>query len=584
MFYTWKEEYLSSFFVFIKGGSMVNGRLFAKGQVGVIVVLFLSIILVGQTASVQAQTSPDTIFAVTTANRLIQFSSANPGIIAAQRPITGIPSGEQILGIDFRPANGSLFALGSSNRLYTINPTSGAATMVGTQPFTSTAIGSAFGFDFNPMVDRIRLVSDSRVNLRLNPNNGAVAAADGRITYASGDPNATVTPQVVGAGYTNNISGTTSTQLFVIDTANDVLALQGSAGPPVVSPNTGQLFTVGALGVEAGDQVGFDITPAGNAYVSITSPTTTTTSFGTINLTTGAVNVVGPIAGGASVRDIAVATKALPLPQAEPVYAVTSSNKLLQFISSTPGTIASSVALTGLVANEQIVGIDFRPATGALLALGSTNRLYTVDTSTGAASVIGTQPFTSTVIGSAFGFDFNPVVDRIRLVSDSRVNLRLNPITGGVAATDTQLSYASSDANAGDIPQAVAAGYTNNISGTTSTQLYVIDTANDVLALQGRSGTPAVSPNSGQLFTVGALGVELGEQVGFDITPAGAAYVSNTGPSGGNSTFGTIDLATGAFTSIGVIGGGETIRDIALAAGPVVSAPYKVWLPIVVKE
>lgn len=91
-----------------------------------------------------------------------------------------------------------------------------------------------------------------------------------------------------------------------------------------------------------------------------------------------------------------------------------------------------------------------------------------------------------------------------------------------------------------------------------------------------------VSPNSGQLFTIGALGLDAGDLVGFDITPNGVAYVSSTAPDGTTSALGTIDLATGAISTLGDIGGGQSIRDIALAAGPGVDAPYKLYLPIVV--
>jgi hypothetical protein len=51
--------------------------------------------------------------------------------------------------------------------------------------------------------------------------------------------------------------------------------------------------------------------------------------------------------------------------------------------------------------------------------------------------------------GSSFGFDFNPTVDRIRVQSDADQNLRLNPATGALAATDTTLSFAVGDTNQG---------------------------------------------------------------------------------------------------------------------------------------
>jgi hypothetical protein len=258
------------------------------------------------------------------------------------------------------------------------------------------------------------------------------------------------------------------------------------------------------------------------------------------------------------------------------VYAVTNSNMLLQFNSTSPGTIRTQRVISGLQTGEVIQGIDFRPANGQLYALGSTSRLYTIDPQSGAATVLGTQPFTPTLSGSAFGFDFNPVPDRIRVVSDADQSLRLNPNNSAVAGIDSTLVYSSTDINAGQDPNVVAAAYTNNISGTTSTTLYVIDSNLDVLARQGGpGGTP--SPNGGQLSTVGALGQNVTDTLGFDITPLGTAYVATTAPGGSSSSLGTIDLATGRITPIGTIGGGEIIRDIAVTTKRLL---YQVYLPI----
>ena len=46
-----------------------------------------------------------------------------------------------------------------------VDPARGAAIAVGA-PFTPGTDGTAFGFDFNPTVDRIRVVSDTGQNLR----------------------------------------------------------------------------------------------------------------------------------------------------------------------------------------------------------------------------------------------------------------------------------------------------------------------------------------------------------------------------------------------------------------------------------
>ena len=173
---------------------------------------------------------------------------------------------------------------------------------------------------------------------------------------------------------------------------------------------------------------------------------------------------------------------------------LTLSNTLVTFNATTPGTILSSVALTGMATGENIVAIDYRPATQKLVALGDTGRLYAADTQSGNLSLLSAAPFTLT--GTTFGLDFNPTVDRIRLVSDAQQNLRLHPDTGALVATDGSLAYATGDVNQAISPTVTSAAYTNSFSGTRNTQLYVLDTVAGVLAKQG-SG--AVSPNTGSL-------------------------------------------------------------------------------------
>ena len=237
------------------------------------------------------------------------------------------------------------------------------------------------------------------------------------------------------------------------------------------------------------------------------------------------------------------------------VYAVTTNNTLISFNANNPSTLLASLPISGLPDGVSIVGIDVRPATGKLIALSSASRLYTLDVNTGAATAIGSGTFNPASAGSSFGFDFNPTVDRIRLTSDGRQNLRLNPASGGVAATDGSLAYAANDANASTTPAIVASAYTNNFAGASSTVLYNIDAGLNSLVTQN-------PPNNGTLNTVGALGVDAGDLTSFDILSdrvgTDNAFASI------NSTFYAINLATGGATPIGQIGGSESVRAIAL--------------------
>ncbi|CUU36653.1 MAG: DUF4394 domain-containing protein [Armatimonadetes bacterium] len=252
-------------------------------------------------ARVEAQLT----YGVTVDNRLIAFDAMNPTALTQNVPISGLlQQNELILGIDFRPRTGELYALGSSNRLYKLNPMTGMAMPVGSgMPFSPPLSGVEFGFDFNPVVDRIRLTSDNRQNLRLHPDTGQVVAVDGPLTYNSGDPNFGRTPHIVGSAYTNNFDGATSTVLYNIDSNLDILVIQNP-------PNPGGLITVGSLGMDISSLVGFDIATFGTrdvGYLAITRAGDFRSWLATIDLNTGMLSPVAPIGGTALlVRDIAV--------------------------------------------------------------------------------------------------------------------------------------------------------------------------------------------------------------------------------------------------------------------------------------
>lgn len=207
--------------------------------------------------------------------------------------------------------------------------------------------------------------------------------------------------------------------------------------------------------------------------------------------------------------------------QAEPIICLTSSNQLLTFDSATPGTITKTVTITGLAAGENLVGIDFRPGTGRLYGLSSASRLYLINSETGAATAVGSSG-AFTLNGTRFGVDFNPTVDRLRVTSDADQNLRLNPIDGTLTGTDMPLQYAAADTHVGANPNVVGSAYTNNFSTAGATILYGIDSGFDILVIQN-------PPNGGTLNTVGALGVDTTDNVGFDISgTTGIAYASLT--------------------------------------------------------
>ena len=198
-----------------------------------------------------ARTPGRVLFATTDQNQLIRFNSSKPDRLKDIRAITGLPAGVTLSGIDFRPATGDLYGVGSDSVVYRVSPRTGIAVAEGpavTPPLT----GRFFGVDFNPTVDKIRVTSDAGLNLRLNVDEGTLLLNDAALNPFM--------PRVVGSAYTNSsFSATrpTATMLYAIDSATDTLSLQNP-------PNNGTLTTVRRLPFDIQDQAGFDIAGTDN--------------------------------------------------------------------------------------------------------------------------------------------------------------------------------------------------------------------------------------------------------------------------------------------------------------------------------
>src|SRR6476469_3296187 len=500
-----------------------------------------------------------TAYALTPANRIVGFSLSNPGSVISDLPVTGLQAGESLLGIDYRPANGLLYGVGSSNRLYTVNPMTGEASPVGNGQFAVPLTPGAAGFDFNPTVDRIRFVNEADQNARLNPDNGALVdfdtlaggiQLDGNLAYVAGDRNFGSNPAAAGAAYTNNFAGATSTTLFVIDSNSDVLVRQDP-------PNNGGLNTIGSLGVDATSVLGFDVRSVGGRQVAVAALEVGGISgLYNINLSSGQT------ADGRQINGLA-----LPLPTAYALTVRNGAETIVGFNEAAPRAILSDAAVTGLQPGESLLGIDFRPATGVLYGVGSSNRLYAINPVTGQASQVGSGQFAVPLTPGAAGFDFNPTVDRIRVVNQAGQNARLNPDTGAIVDVDTltggiqldgNLAYAAGDRNFGNPGAAAAAAYVNNFAGAASTTLFVIDSNLDVLVRQD-------PPNNGVLNTIGSLGVDAGTVLGFDVRSVGGNETALAAIEvGGVSSLYNINLTTGQASIVGQIGDGRGIKGLAL--------------------
>ncbi|MEV4777829.1 DUF4394 domain-containing protein [Burkholderia sp. LMU1-1-1.1] len=488
------------------------------------------------------------VFVLTASNKLLSFDRATPATIRTTATVTGLQAGENLLGIDYRPADGQLYGVGSTGRIYTLNGVTGAATLKSTlaadsadtsAPFTALA-GTEFGVDFNPAADRLRIVGNTGQSLRVNVDNGATTT-DGSINGGAANT------AVNAAAYTNSFAGTAGTTLFVVDSVNGTLYTQNP-------PNNGTLANPVSLGVAATSVAGFDIDARTNTGYAVMTVGGARNLY-TINLgaTANAATLVAAVGASEDLRGVAVRTPAAPV-----VYGLTSDGRIVSFKTSTPNTLDSNVAITGLSGSERLLGFDIRPKDGLLYGLSSIGRIVTIDPATGAITAKATlaadagdssSPF-SNLIGTGFAVDFNPVADRLRVISDAGQNLRVNVDTG---ATTTDGPVNSTGVT--------AAAYTNSYAGATTTVLYDINTSGGNLVTQN-------PPNDGILVNVGSLGANAVGDVAMDIAGGanGLALAALRGSTNGASLLYRVDLATGAAVPVNGTG---TVANSAIGNGQV---------------
>jgi Domain of unknown function (DUF4394) len=237
------------------------------------------------------------------------------------------------------------------------------------------------------------------------------------------------------------------------------------------------------------------------------------------------------------VLTLAAATPA----SASPMVALAPGDQLVRFDHATPGNPSAPVAVAGLQGSEDLLGIDFRPATGQLYGVATTGRVYVIDPATGASTAVGTPGFTPA--GNTFGVDFDPTADRLRIVSDDEQHVVIHPATGAVEREFTN----PADSNVGGLAHGAGA-------------LHVIDySALQLFRMDGGSGV---------LTPVGPLTANPGPLFGFDSDQAGNGFfIAGFGPDPGKSYLHAVDLATGASPSAGEVPV-EGLHGLAIAPTP----------------
>jgi hypothetical protein len=477
------------------------------------------------------QTLPDRIFfALSDNNQLHEINVKNTTTPLRSFNVKGLVPGDMLAGIDFRPATGQLYAISAQSNLYQVNIRPGeleaTATRIGMAPIATTLTGTSIGFDFNPTVDRIRVVTNTAQNLRLHPETGAVVPGDSPL-------NGPASPKVGAVAYTNSRAGVTAapgvgTTLYDIDPVADMLYIQNP-------PNPGALVAVGGLGLDIEDIGGFDISPDVNAadvYPIASVKFGNKWELDYVDLSSGKLQKLGDLPTGVNI--IGIAIPALPV-----AYALDAANTLKIFNPSN-GSAYGTKVIGGLPGGVMLLGIDIRPLNGRLHALGSNSKIYGIDLGSGAATELASLKLMDetpvTLSGTYFGVDFNPAADRLRVVSDNGQNLRIN-VTDGVTIVDGALKIGNMG---GPTPFVTAVAYTNSLPGVmaSTTTLFDIDSQSNMLYKQS-------PPNDGILIDPKTLGIDVEPNGGFDIgNLSGLGYGIFT--VGGNTHFYTVDLASGA--------------------------------------
>jgi hypothetical protein len=540
--------------------------------------------------------------ALVNGSSLAAFPTSFPAGRDAPMAITGLAAGETLVSIDRRPQNGFLYGLGynagaGTVQLYGIAPQTGFATPIGmTGSFVAAdgvtpvpvgaGAGTKFGIDFNPTVDRVRVVNDAGQNFRINPNNGAFVdgnAGAGGINMDGGINGPTTSVQETA--YTNSAQSATVTTQYALDAGTDAVCIQNP-------PNNGTQSACQPLSSAIDAVLGFDITPD----VTVSASNTPATGAGlavlrlagqtgeviaSVDLANGTVGTIGAFTAG-GVNGIAVqATPSFPY-----VGLSADGTRLIRFTVASPAGAGTSaaVAVAGVAAGEVLVGIDYRPQTGQLYGLGvaetaNTATLYLLDPQTGAASAVGAvgqiafvdgagTPVDLPAAAAGYGFDFNPTVDRVRVTTGTGLNFRANPNTG--APVDGNLNNTAAppagtntDGLINGLPMGstgvTGAAYTNNfgqsLTGGVTTQ-YVIDAASDRLYIQNPPNAGAVDAGLPIMFNGAPL--DFSDVNGFDIPSDVRVTTSGMPPAGG--------VAVAALT----VGGTHHLYLIDLVSGVVV--------------
>jgi hypothetical protein len=540
-------------------------------------------------SNLAALTTDDMLAVTSQSNCLVRFPVSDPSAIAVIGPLD---AAGDVVGLDFRPASGELFALTAMGELLLVDPMTAQTTQVTAS--IGELQGARYDIDFNPAANALRLISDARQNFRMGSpalveSAMMEALVDGKFGYLQG---------VVATAYTNVNPDQDGTQMYVISADSRTFYQQ--------NPNVGLLTRIGGLFEAAGslDVKGYNVlttADGSNEHYAVfdVDGTVGLYSIDPANAETTLLKEL-PQASG-DFMDLTVAANAQPREFILYEQLDTDDFQLQIFEldpanpdSGTPlASFESTIPLDGVMMGDVIVGFDFRTTSpeaenNGLYAVADSGRIYSITITEGGSvlpiplPILPSTPDTAqatelatlseSLSGRRFDIDFNPRADLLRIIGDAGQNLRVNldqdrELAG--MARDTGFAFVDGTVRLDDtmapIPVAVAyrAAPMQLMNATPSLDFqYLVDARNSGLAR-------VAVPNDGALVAVGdglAEGLTLPSdgliQQSMDIAQAGTAYAALRAANETASTLYTVSLSDGTAAAVGVIGGANAAEGV----------------------
>lgn len=422
---------------------------------------------------------------------------------------------EEILDIDYRNSEGTLYALtrtvttsGVTSRIVSIAPTSGALTRVSTLTGVTLSATDTYSIDFNPVADRLRIISSSGTNIKVD------------VLTGNASTNGTTSSVINGIAYTDTFTPGSAagrnTILFGLDLSNDQRY--------TIDPTSGTLTANVPLGVDATAVTGFDIDPSGQRDGVAILTVAGQPRIYTINTqaTANAATLKGELfnlGNGETYKGLSLITSANPT-----VLALDASNNLYSFNAQTPAQLSAASPVI-LPNSAQLISIDFSIKDGVLYGLGNDGFVYDLTASKSPTSAKNTTALTlGTLAGTRNTIDMSPIDGRLRLIRSAENTSSLTNLTDNSSAAGGAISPTSNIA---------AAAYTQNYADVTASRLFAIDLLTNRILFQDESTTTTADM---MLSQASALGISPLGPVGFDISGRGnenllmMARVSNSVP------------------------------------------------------